>query len=464
VRHRDEFGNMNAQRQSVSSALRGTRRAMFSSRDQGRLPALIDTLHPSEIASLLSALPIAERYRAWYQIERALRGRVLAELGPDVRRTLIRSAVDSAGLDSVVESARDMDMDDLADLAAELPEAVVRHVLASLGRADRERLRRALSYPPDSAGGLMNPEVISVRPDVTVEVVLRYLRMRRPLPSNLDGVFVVDRRERLLGAIPLERLATAQLDTFAGALMDVRTSAVSPKTSAREVAQLFADRDLTSLAVVGTRGRLLGRITADDVVDVIREAGEVSVRRLGQLPARAHFFTSVLRSATQRSPWLAFGLLGAGVTAFIVMQFVETLRTVGEVAAFMPVVASLAGVFGLQTATLTVRGLALGHIGPHNRARLLAREVLIALLLWSVLAGALWVATAGWSDSAHTSVAAAFALGLTFVVAAAFGILAPQLLQRIGIDPLFSTSGVTAVTDVIAYGSILVLVTWLPAR
>jgi magnesium transporter len=454
---------MNAQRQSVHSALRETRRALVASLARDRLPALINALHPSEIARLLSALPTAERDQAWHEVERSKRGRVLAELGPEVRRALIRPGGADADLETVVASARDMDMDDLADLTAELPEAVVRHVLASLGRADRERLRRALQYPPDSAGGLMNPQVFSVRPDVSAEVVLRYLRMRRPR-CDIDSVFVVDRRERLLGIIPLERLATAQLDARAGALMDTRTSALNPKVPARKVAQLFADRDLTSVAVVGRGGRLLGRITADDVVDVIREEGEATVRRLGQLPARGDFFGGVLRSVAQRSPWLAFGLLGATMTALIVTEFVETLRTASEVAALMPVVASLAGVLGLQTATVTVRGLALGHIGPHNRARLLAREMSIALLLWSALGGAFWLATMGWSESAWTSVAAAGALGIAFILAAAFGILAPQLLQRIGIDPLFATSGIMAATDVIAYGSVLVLVTWLLAR
>jgi magnesium transporter len=310
----------------------------------------------------------------------------------------------------------------------------------------------------------MNADVLSVRADVTAEVVLRYLRMRRPAPTELDSVFVVDRGERLLGAIPLERLATAQLDTFAGALMDARTSAVSPMVPAREIAQLFTHRDLTSLAVVGERGKLLGRVTADDVVDLIREEGEATVRRLGQLPARADFFTGVLRTAAQRAPWLAFGLLGAVTTALIVMQFVETLRMAGEVAALMPVVASLAGVFGMQTATVTVRGLALGHVGPHNRTRLLGREMAIGLLLWSVLGVALWLATAGWSESVWTSGAAALALGVTLVLAGAFGILAPQILQRMRIDPLFATSGVTAVTDVVAYASVLVLTTWLLTR
>ena len=329
--------------------------------------------------------------------------------------------------------------------------------MRSLATDNLTRPHRALRYPADSAGGLMSPEVISVRANLTAEVILRYLRTRRPLPSGLDSVFVVDRRERLLGAIPLERLATAQLDTLATAIMNPRTSAVSPTVSAQEVAQLFADRNLTSLAVVDSGGRLLGCITADDAVDVIREQGEAVVRRLGQLPVRADFFAGVVRTALQRSPWLAFGLLGAAMTALVVMQFEATLRSAGEVAALMPVVASLAGVFGMQTATVTVRGLALGHIGPHNRARLLGRAIWVGLLLWIVLGSILWLVTMGWFESALMSTAAALALGIAFILAPAFGILAPQMLERMRIDPLFATSGVTAVTDVIAYGSVLLL-------
>jgi magnesium transporter len=241
----------------------------------------------------------------------------------------------------------------------------------------------------------------AVRADVTVEAILRYLRERRPLPSELDSVFVVDRHERPLGSIPLERLATAQLDTLAATLMDARPS------------------------------------------------------------ARTDFFADVLRMALQRSPWLAFGLLGSAMTALVVMQFEATLRRAGEVAALMPVVASLAGVFGIQTATVTVRGLALGHIGPHNRARLLGEAMLIGLLLWSALGSIFWLVTLGWFESAAMSTAAVLALGLTLVLAPVFGVIAPQILERMRVDPVFATSGVTAVMDVIAYSSVLLLVTWI---
>jgi magnesium transporter len=453
---------MSARLQSLRSAFRENRGREPSVREDGRrVSALINSLRPSEIAHLLEALPSADRRRAWALIERSNRGRVLAELAPQIRRVLLQRARRGEGVASLVANAREMEIDDLADLTAELPEAVVRHVLASLGRSDRERLGRALQYPADSAGGLMNPDVISVRPEVTIEVILRYLRMRRPLPEGLDSVLVVDRQGRFIGAIPLERLATAQVDELARDVLDAQTSTVGPRVSQREVVRLFADRDLTSLAVVGRRGKLLGRITSDDVVDVMRDQAEAAVRRLGHLPARTDSFAGVFITFAQRLPWLGFGLLAAALTALVVLQFEETLRTAGEVAALLPVVASLAGVFAVQTAMVTVRGLARGSIGLQNPMRLLGRELAIGLLLWSVLGTGLWIATAGWSDNIVLSGAAALALGLSLLSAAAIGLLLPIALERFGLDPVFAPSGVTAATDVIAYAAVLLFSTWV---
>jgi magnesium transporter len=328
---------------------------------------------------------------------------------------------------------------------------------ATLSRADRARLRRALWYPADTAGGLMNPDVLTVRPDVTVDVVLRYLRMRRPLPPTLDALFVVDRHERFLGVIPLDRLATAAPEKLAGELLDVSAPSVAPTAPAHEVAQLFADLDLNSLAVVGRKGRLLGRITADDAVDVMLEETDVAVRRLGYLSARADFFSGVFRTFLHRSGWLALGLFGAAVTGLIVSQFEETIERMGEVAVLMPIVASLGGIFATQTATLTVRGLALGQIGPHNSARLLRREILIALLLWIALGVTLWASTSWWLGNPLITIFGSLTLGLTLTLAAVLGVSIPVLLQRIGVDPAFSTSAMTSATDGIAYGSVLAM-------
>jgi magnesium transporter len=448
---------VNAQVQSVRTELRKARGLARAGHAPERLVSLINALRPAEIADLLQALPPPDRRWIWRLVESSARGRVLSELSREARRELLRSPEGRSDFAWLLAGARAMDIDDLADLTEDLPETVVRHVLASLGRADRQRLHRALRYPADSAGGLMNPDVISVRPDVTVEVVLRYLRMRRPLPSELDTLLVVDRRQRFLGALALERLATAKPQKMAGDLLDARAPVVSPNAPAREVAQLFADLDLTSLAVVGRGGRLLGRITADDVVDAIREDAEATVRRLGHLPARGDFFSSVVRTVAQRSGWLAFGLFGAAMTALIVAQFEETIRRATAVAVLMPMVASLGGVLAMQTATLTVRGLALGQIGPHNRARLLIREFFIALLVSGALAAIFWAATAWWLSSIPLAVTGASALVLTLMLAAVLGVSVPLFLQRIGLDPAFSTSAMTAATDGIAYGSVLAL-------
>jgi magnesium transporter len=344
-----------------------------------------------------------------------------------------------------------------------MSDAVVQHVLASLERTDRERAQAARHYPPHTAGQLMDSDVLCVRPNMTVEVVLRYLRARAPLPSELDGVFVVDRHDRFLGAIPLERLVTARRETLAKALMNPRTTAIAPNTSVGDVAQLFADLNLTSLAVVGPRGKLLGRITSDDVVDVMREETETALRRMGHLPARDDFLSGVLRTVMHRSAWLAFGLLGACVTSLLILQFQDTIHRAVEVAALMPIVASLGGVFAVQTATLTVRALALGQIGPHNCARLLSRELMIALVLSCLLGVAMWIATTHLFGNALMGAATVVGLGVTFVVSGALGVLVPLAVQRIGFDPVFAASGITVATDAIAYVSVVGLATRLVA-
>jgi magnesium transporter len=315
----------------------------------------------------------------------------------------------------------------------------------------------------DTAGGLMNQDGFCVRSDVTVDAVLRDFRTRNPLRAGVDSVFVVDRKERLLGVMPLAHLATAPLDTFTRDLLDVRAVAVKPSMPVREVINLFANRDLTSVAVVGNRGELLGQITADQVVDVMRSQDEVALRRLGHISARTDFFAGVFSAFVQRLPWLGFGLLGAILTALIVVQFERTLRAAGEVAALMVVVASLAGVFAVQTALVTVRGLALGHIGPHNGLRLLGRSVTIALLLWGVLGSVVWLAAAGWSGNVRMGAVAALATGVSLVLAATLGFLLPRGLQRLGIDPAFAPSGLTAATDIVAYASVLALTAWMLA-
>jgi len=426
-----------------------------------RLYLLINTLHPAEIAALLRVLAPHDRRWARERIRRSNRADVLAKLGPEMRRELLSAGAPPVAVEPLHALQRAGENGDAADFAAELPEVVVRHVLDSLERSDRGRASAARHYPPHTAGQLMDTEVLCVRPNVSVEVVLRYLRARAPLPRELDAVFVVDRQDRFLGAIPLERLVSARRETLAKELISARTPAIVPRMSAWDVAKLFADLNLTSLAVVGRRGKLLGRITSDDVVDVMREETETALRRMGHLPARDDFLSGVLRTVMHRSAWLAFGLIGACVTSLMIMQFQETIHRAVEVAALMPVVASLGGVFAVQTATLTVRGLALGQIGPHNYVRLLSREVLIALALSVLLGMAVWIATVHLFGNARMSAASVAGLGVTFVVSGTLGVLIPLAVQRVGFDPVFTASGITVATDALAYVSVVGLATWL---
>ena len=228
---------------------------------------MINALHPAEIAHLLESLPPPQRELAWELVERELDGDVLVELSEEVRSELIREM----DTHEIVAAAEGLDLDDLADLLAELPEVVTRQVLRSMDQQDRVRLTAVLAYPEDSAGGLMNTDTVTVRPDVTLEVVLRYLRMRGELPERTDCLFVVDRNDRYLGALPVTRLLTEDEEKMVSAVMDSDVAGIDPATPAAEVAQLFEGRDLLSAAIIGPDRRLLGRVTIDDVLDVVRE-------------------------------------------------------------------------------------------------------------------------------------------------------------------------------------------------
>ena len=234
---------------------------------------MVAAMHPAEVASMLESLPPRQRELVWEFVDKEIEGDVLVELNENVRNELIEE-METAEL---VAAAKGMELDDLADLVRDLPETVTLQVLRSMDQRDRERLRNVLAWPDDSAGGLMNTDTVSVRPDVTLEVVLRYLRMRGDLPPRTDSLFVVDRDDRYLGTIGLTRIITGDPDDAVGDSLDTDAPRIEPDTAAHEVAQLFQDRDLVSAAVVGREGKLLGRITVDDVVDVIREIGRAHV-------------------------------------------------------------------------------------------------------------------------------------------------------------------------------------------
>ena len=296
---------------------------------------MIAAMHPAEIALLIESLPPAQREVVWNFVEPEIEGDVLVELNENVRQALI----EGMDADELLAAAENMELDDLADLVGDLPEAVSLQLVKSMDHQDRERLKTVLSYEHDTAGGLMNTDTVSVRADVTVEVVLRYLRMRGELPDKTDRLFVVDRDDRYLGTVALTRLLTEDPEKSVGDMLDPEGSRIAPETHAHDVAQLFQDRDLVSAAVVDDHGKLLGRITVDDVVDVIREEAAHEVMSAAGLGDEEDVFAGVIPSTRRRLVWLGINLVTAFLAAAVVSRFEGTIEKVAALAALMPIVA-----------------------------------------------------------------------------------------------------------------------------
>jgi magnesium transporter len=413
---------------------------------------MVNSLHPAEIALLLESLPPAQREIVWELVDPELEGEVLVETSDNVRQALI----DGMEAEELVAAAAGMEVDDLADLVGDLPEAVTRQLLRSMDQQDRERLRTVLSYAPDTAGGLMNTDTVSVRPDVTLEVVQRYLRMRGELPEKTDRLFVVDRDDRYLGTISLTRLLTEDPQQTVGASLDSEAPRIDPDMAAREVARLFQDLDLLSAAVVDANGRLLGRITVDDVVDVIREEAEHSVMSMAGLQDEEDIFAGIIPSTRRRLLWLGVNLLTAFIAAAVVKSFESTIEKVAALAALMPIVASMGGIAGTQTVTLLIRGLALGQVQWANARWLLWKEIAVGGLnglIWAVVIGAITVL---WFETWQIAGIIAAATFINLLAAAAVGVLVPLALRRIRIDPALSAGvTLTTFTDCIGFATLL---------
>ena len=413
---------------------------------------MVNALHPAEIALLLESLPPAQREVVWEFVNPDLEGDVLVELSDGVRQALIRGME----AEELVAAAEGLEVDDLADLIADLPETVTRQLLRSMDQQDRERLNAVLAYPEDSAGGLMNTDTVSVRGDVTLEVVLRYLRMRGELPEKTDSLFVVDRNDRYLGKISLTRLLTSDPDHAVDQSLDTEAPQIDPQTPASEVAQLFQDRDLVSAAVVGVDGRLLGRITVDDVVDVIREEAEHSVLSMAGLADEEDVFAGIFPSTRRRLVWLGINLLTAFLAAAVVKNFEGTIEKVAALAVLMPIVASMGGIAGTQTVTLIIRGLALGQVQWSNARWLLFKEIAVGGLngiIWAVVVGAVTIV---WFDTWKIAAIIAAAMLMNMLAAAAVGVLVPLALRRMRIDPALSAGVIlTTFTDCIGFATLL---------
>lgn len=413
---------------------------------------LISSLTPSELARLLESLPPAERALIWEMVEPEREGDVLVELVEEVRDSLI-SGMETERLIAATEG---MQLDDLADLLADLPEAVAKQVLRSMDAQDRERLNQVLSYDEDTAGGLMNIDIVTVRPDVTLDVVLRYLRARGNIPDGTDTMYVVNRDNEYLGSLYLSRVLVNDPQKTVSQVMSSDVMPIPAHTSSSEVVWEFEHRDLLSAPVVDENYRLVGRITVDDIVDVIREEAEHSLMSAAGLDEEDDMFAPVVKSARRRALWLGINLATAFLAASVVDLFQTTLDKIVLLAVLMPVVPSMGGVAGTQSLTIITRAIALGQIDKANARRILRKELLVGVLNgvgWAVLVA---LVTYFWFNEWRVGAVIAGALMANLVMAAAAGFAVPVTLKRLGIDPAIAGGVVlTTITDVVGYMAFL---------
>jgi len=383
-------------------------------------------------------------------------GEVLVHVGEEVRESLLADM----DPDEIIAAVEDLDIDDLADLVEDLPDTVIDEVLKSMDRENRERLEQVLSYPEDSAGRLMNPDVVTVRADVNVDVVLRYLRLRGELPDHTDHLFVVSRRHQYLGRLSLAALVTHEDNTPINRLIDDEQPAIDVGENADEVARQFSDHDWVSAPVVDDNNILLGRITIDDVVDIIRSQAEHQALGAAGLDEEEDLFSPIKRAVRGRVVWLGINLCTAFLAASVIGQFELTLQKVVALAVLMPIVAGVGGNAAVQVLTLMVRGIALGQVGPSNARILLWKESRVALINGTLIGTVVGIIAYVWFHSFLLSLVIAMALIINFCAAALAGVLLPLMLKRMNVDPAVAgTVVVTAVTDVMGFFSFLGLAT-----
>jgi magnesium transporter len=439
-------------------------RLLSDALDSGRLGPvrrLVNTLSPAEIGNLLESLPPGERTVVWGLVDPEDDGEVLLHVGDEVREGLIADM----DPDEILAAVGDLDIDDLADLVEDLPDTVIDEVLKSMDRENRERLEQVLSYPEDSAGRLMNPDVVTVRTDTTVDVVLRYLRLRGELPDHTDHIYVVSRRHQYLGRIALQALLTHEANTPINELLDGEQPAIDVEEPAGGVARQFSDHDWISAPVVDENNILLGRITIDDVVDIIREQAEHQALGAAGLDEDEDLFSPVKRATRRRLLWLTINLGTAFLASAVVGQFQSTIAHIVALAVLMPIVAGMGGNAGTQVLALVVRGLALGQLGASNVQVLIWKEIRVALLngiaLGTMLGAIVWL----WFGEWPLALVIASALTINLFSAALAGVMVPVTLKRMGFDPALAGGVIlTTVTDVMGFLSFLGLATLILLR
>jgi len=417
----------------------------------------LTSLNPPEIARLLESLTVGKRKIIWQLVDQDDEGEILKELVDDVRQNLIEE-MDTSELIAVTQ---DMELDDLADLLIDLPEAVTEQIITALDQQDQVRLESVMSYEENTAGGLTNPRIVSVRRGITIEVLIRYLRKLRKLPEDTNYIYIVNKQNEYLGAVKLVDLFIENKEKNIEDIMDESVKAFAAKTDSYQVSLDFQDLDITSAPVVDDRNKLLGQITIDDVVDVIQDQVNSEIFNMAGLDDEDDIFAPVLVSSKRRAVWLGMNLITAFIVAGAVGLFQEILGQIVILAVLMPIVASMGGVAGNQTLILVIRGIATQKIQRSNAIRLLIKEGSVALLnglTWSIVVSVLAVVLFQTPWNIGFIVGAAMLLNI--LASAIAGVSIPFLLKRVGIDPALA-GGVmmTTLTDVLGFITFLGLAT-----
>lgn len=420
----------------------------------GALPdaaSYLPDMSPGDIAYLISASPPSTRKELWSLLDTEQEADVLNELPDDIRNLFLADLQPEAVAEIIVQ----LDDDDVADILHELPQADTDRILDSLTSDDRKRFETALSYPDDVAGGLMSTDTLTIRPDLTMDVVLRYLRRHTRLPENTDSLIVVSREDKYVGLLPVRTLLVSDPSASVREMMKTEREPLDAMTSADEVARRFERNDWISAPVVDPEGKLIGRITIDDVVDVIREQADHSLAVMAGL-GDGDAFTPVLKTAPQRAVWLAVNLVTAILAACVIGLFQATIEKVVALAVLMPIVASMGGIAGTQSLTVLIRAMAMGQINDRTEIWLVRREVLVSALNGVVWALVLALAITYWFNDGTLGVIIAFAIVVNLLTAGIAGASLPLVLERLNIDPALAGGVIlTTVTDVVGFWAFL---------
>ena len=418
---------------------------------------LLDGLRPVEVARLLQSSPPASRSILWELVSEETVGEVVEELPEEMQAEFLRGM----NPEELVRITDGLDTDDKVDILQQLPEQVISEVLSAMTDQDRKRVETILSFDEDTAGGLTNTDTITVRPRFTLDVVLRYLRRHDELPQSTDNLVVVNRKDAYLGLLPLTKLLTNDPSVTVREVMETEVDAIPADMPDTEVAKLFEQHDWVSAPVIDAQGKLLGRITIDDIVDVIREDADHSLMSLAGLDEEEDTFSPVMKTMPRRATWLGINLITAILASTVINLFQGTIEKVVALAVLMPIVASMGGVAGSQTLTVVIRGMAVGHIGKNNINWLLSKELRVGMMngmIWAMVMAAI---VAFWFQDMNIAIIISAAMLINLVTAALAGATLPMLLKSMKIDPALA-GGVTltTVTDVVGFLSFLGLASY----